>query len=56
MNLTTETQSQNASVLTSTDLLQHWQGHRRLTRKLIEIFPEKEFFNSLLAECDRLPK
>ena len=25
-------------------LLAHWQGHRKLTRKLIEAFPEKELF------------
>ena len=35
---------QTASVITSAELLEHWQGHRRLTRKLIEAFPEKEFF------------
>ncbi len=32
------------AVITSAELLEHWQGHRRLTRKLIEAFPEKEFF------------
>ncbi|HET7361697.1 MAG TPA: DinB family protein [Salinimicrobium sp.] len=32
-------------VLTSDELLIHWQGHRELTRKVIEAFPEKEFFN-----------
>lgn len=26
-------------------LLEHWQGHRALTRKVIEAFPEKELFN-----------
>ena len=25
------------------ELLQHWQGHRRVTRRLIEAFPEPEF-------------
>jgi len=25
-------------------LLQHWQGHRRLTRRTIEAFPEEAFF------------
>lgn len=25
-------------------LLEHWQGHRRLTRKVIEAFPEKELY------------
>jgi len=31
-------------VITSGDLLSNWQGHRNLTRKVIEAFPEKEFF------------
>lgn len=38
---TLETQAQ---VITSEDLLKHWQGHRALTRRLIELFPEKDFF------------
>lgn len=33
-----------AQVITPEDLLQHWQGHRALTRRVIEIFPEKDFF------------
>ena len=32
-------------VITPDELLIHWQGHRALTRKVIEIFPEKEFFD-----------
>lgn len=32
------------AVLTPGTLLKHWQGHRRLTRKVIEAFPEKELF------------
>jgi uncharacterized damage-inducible protein DinB len=32
------------SALSSQDLLGQWQGHRRLTRKTIEAFPEKELF------------
>jgi len=31
-------------VITPAELLAHWQGHRSLTRKIIEAFPEKEFF------------
>jgi uncharacterized damage-inducible protein DinB len=31
-------------VITPQKLLEHWQGHRRLTRRLIEAFPEKELF------------
>lgn len=33
-----------AQVITSEDLLKHWQGHRALTRRIIEAFPEKDFF------------
>ena len=32
-------------VLSKDELLNHWQGHRSLTRKVIAAFPEKEFFN-----------
>jgi uncharacterized damage-inducible protein DinB len=32
-------------VISPMELLEHWQGHRALTRKLIEAFPEEEFFN-----------
>ncbi len=34
-----------AQVMTPKQLLEHYQGHRRLTRKVIEAFPEEEFFN-----------
>ena len=34
-----------AQVITPEQFLEHYQGHRRLTRKVIEAFPEKEFFN-----------
>lgn len=37
---TTETQ-----VINATELLAHWQGHRALTRRVIEAFPEKELFD-----------
>lgn len=43
MNQTT-TETQTARVMTPGELLNHWQGHRRLTRRMIEAFPEKEFF------------
>ncbi|WP_337967731.1 DinB family protein [uncultured Flavobacterium sp.] len=33
-----------AQVITPEDLLIHWQGHRALTRRVIELFPEKDFF------------
>lgn len=33
-----------AQIITQAQLLKHWQGHRNLTRRVIEAFPEKEFF------------
>jgi uncharacterized damage-inducible protein DinB len=30
--------------VTTAFLLEHWQGHRRVTRRVIEAFPEKELF------------
>ena len=38
MNATT------TQVISATELLAHWQGHRSLTRRAIEAFPEKELF------------
>src|SRR6201984_134122 len=32
------------SVVTASELLKNWQGHRRLTRKVIEAFPEDKLF------------
>ncbi|WP_153796349.1 DinB family protein [Foetidibacter luteolus] len=32
-------------VLTSEAFLAHWQGHRSLTRRVIDTFPEKELFS-----------
>jgi uncharacterized damage-inducible protein DinB len=46
---TTIAQPKVASVITSAELLEHWQGHRSLTRKTIEAFPEKEFFEFALG-------
>ncbi len=34
----------SAVVITPEALLEHWQGHRRLTRRLIEAFPEDQLF------------
>ena len=31
-------------VVTPEQLLQHWQGHRRVTRRIIDAFPEKDLF------------
>jgi uncharacterized damage-inducible protein DinB len=37
------------SVLTAEALLDHWQGHRRVTRKTIEAFPEDKLFSYSLG-------
>lgn len=42
METTAKTKSQ--SFINSDQLLDHWQGHRRLTRKVIEAFPEDKLF------------
>ena len=34
-----------SQVLTPAELLEHWQGHRSLTRRVIEAFPEEAFFS-----------
>lgn len=46
MNATAHT---TAPVLTPEDLLKHLQGHRNLTRRTIEAFPEKEFFSHTIG-------
>ena len=38
-------ESKTSGIIISTkELLEHWQGHRRLTRRVIEIFPEDKLF------------
>jgi len=32
-------------VIPAAALLEHWQGHRRLTRRVIEAFPEEQLFS-----------
>ncbi|PWT97112.1 MAG: damage-inducible protein DinB [Terriglobia bacterium] len=39
------TATQISTVLNSQALLDHWQGHRRLTRRVIEVFPEDKLFS-----------
>ena len=34
----------DATALSAPALLEHWQGHRRLTRRVIEAFPEDKLF------------
>jgi len=36
-------------IITKEELLKHWQGHRVLTRRVIEAFPEKELFDFSVA-------
>ncbi|TRZ43564.1 DinB family protein [Robertkochia solimangrovi] len=38
-------QESMSQVITSEELLAHFQGHRNLTRRVIEKFPEEDFFN-----------
>jgi uncharacterized damage-inducible protein DinB len=39
----------SATVIPADALLQHWQGHRRLTRRVIERFPEDQLFTFTLG-------
>lgn len=39
-----EKETVTTSVISSQELLNHWQSHRRLTRRVIEAFPEKDLF------------
>ena len=39
------TANNTAQVISSEELLAHYQGHRNLTCRTIEAFPEKEFFS-----------
>ena len=38
------TETTELNVLTANELLKNWQGHRRLTRRVIEAFPEDKLF------------
>ncbi len=35
----------NSLVIPAEALLEHWQGHRRLTRRVIDVFPEDRLFS-----------
>src|SRR5215475_13817612 len=43
------TPTQTESVVSSQALLDHWQGHRRLTRRVIEAIPEDKLFSFSLG-------
>jgi uncharacterized damage-inducible protein DinB len=45
MTATEKATEKEIPVLTSGTLLEHWQGHRRLTRRVIEAFPEDKLFS-----------
>ena len=49
MKTTENVQETGLQIMNPTDLLEQWQGHRRLTRKVIQAFPEKEFFGYTLG-------
>jgi uncharacterized damage-inducible protein DinB len=40
----TSTEMSAAQVITPAQLLRHWQGHRDLTRRVIDAFPEDKLF------------
>jgi uncharacterized damage-inducible protein DinB len=42
--MSTQDLTLNASVINSQQLLKHWQGHRSLTRRTIEAFPDDKLF------------
>ena len=44
-----QTMNQMKQIITPAELLKHWQGHRDLTRRVIEAFPEEEYFNFLIG-------
>ncbi len=37
------------AVITSEELLNHWQGHRRLSRRVLEDFPEDKLFTHTIG-------
>jgi uncharacterized damage-inducible protein DinB len=40
-----QAKAEQGTVITADQLLDHWQGHRRLTRRMIEAYPEDKLFN-----------
>lgn len=42
---TTVNSNKTSVVITPEEMLSHWQGHRSLTRRVIEAFPEDKLFN-----------
>lgn len=48
-NEVAEPTTSGTTALSLQDLYEQWQGHRRLTRRTIEAFPEKELFDFSVA-------
>ena len=44
MSTTLDPATETTTVITPEALLEHWQGHRRITRRMIEAFPEDKLF------------
>jgi len=44
-----QSKTNETTVINPDQLIAHWQGHRALTRRVIEVFPEREFFNHSLG-------
>ncbi|MBJ6369079.1 DinB family protein [Snuella sedimenti] len=49
METTLNKSTKTHQVITPTQLINHWQGHRSLTRRTIEAFPEDAFFNHTIG-------
>lgn len=43
-NQAAESTTATGAIITKDQLLNHWQGHRNLTRKVIEVFPEDKLY------------
>ena len=43
-SLETKEVAQSPLIISTDALLEHWQGHRKLTRRVIEAFPEDQFY------------
>ena len=43
------TSAKSTIVITPDQLLSHWQGHRGLTRRMIDAFPENDLYNYSLG-------
>lgn len=49
METSTEKSTATTTFITPQDLLGNWVGHRSLTRRVIEAFPEEAFFNHTIG-------